>query len=118
MSPGLIVRQKWHQSSRNLCIGDVVLICEPTKLKSKYKMGIIETVVSSNDGVVRSATVRYVLLQRSTQKGVDHKVTTIRVQRSVQRLVLILPVEEQEGPVEVEDHESHMECVTSAKAGV
>ena len=78
-------------------------------------MGVVETVVTSNDGFVRSVTVRYVLVQ-STPKG-DFKTTTIRVQRSVQRLVLILPVEEQESQVEVEDCVSHVRCVT-VKAGV
>ena len=116
VSPGLIVRQKWHQSSRNLRVGDVVLICEPSKIKSKYKMGVIETVYESNDGFVRSVIVRYVLVQKS-QTG-DGKVTTIRVKRSVQRLVLILPVEEQVTPVEVEDFETHVECVSPVKAGV
>ena len=116
MSPGLIVRQKWHQSSRNLCVGDVVLICEPSKIKSKYKMGVIETVFPSTDGFVRSVLVKYVLVQNSPTG--DGKVTVIRVKRSIQRLVLILPVEEQESPVEVEDFESHVECVSPVKAGV
>ena len=78
-------------------------------------MGVVETVVTSNDGFVRSVTVPYVLVQ-STPK-VDFKTTTIRVQRSVQRLVLILPVEEQESQVEVEDCVSHVRCVT-VKAGL
>ena len=116
VSPGLIVRQKWHQSSRNLCVGDVVLICQSSKVKSKYKMGVVETVYESNDGFVRSVMLRYVLVQKSPTG--DGKVTTTRVKRSVQRLVLILPVEEQETPVEVKDFESHVECVSPAKAGV
>ena len=79
-------------------------------------MGVVETVVTSDDGYVRSVTLRYVLVQ-STLKG-DFKVTTIRVQRSIQRLVLLLPVEEQVTPVEVEDCVSHVRCVSSVKAGV
>ena len=116
VSPGLIVRQKWHQSSRNLRVGDVVMICEPSKIKSKYKMGVIETVFESNDGYVRSVVVKYVLVQKSSAG--DGKVTTIRVKRSIQRLTLILPVEEQDSQVEVKDFESHVECVSPVKAGV
>ena len=116
VSPGLIVRQKWHESSRNVRVGDVVLICDNSKIKSKYKMGVIETVFESKDGYVRSVVVKYVLVQKSSTG--DGKVTTIRVKRSIQRLVMILPVEEQESPVEVKDLESHVECVSPVKAGV
>ena len=34
VSPGLIVCQKWHKKSRNLNVGDLVLILEPTKFKA------------------------------------------------------------------------------------
>ena len=36
LAPHLILRQKWHQKSRNLCVGDLVMICEPLKIKAKY----------------------------------------------------------------------------------
>ena len=58
-SPGLIVRQKWHSKSRNLCPGDVVMIAEPTKMKAKYKLAVVEDVKVSRDGFVRSARLRY-----------------------------------------------------------
>ena len=35
--------------------------------------------------------------------------TSVHVERSVQRLVLLLPVEEQQKPLEVADHENCME---------
>ena len=118
VSPGLIVRQKWHEPSRKMRVGDVVLIGESTKIKAKYKMGVVETVYPSIDGFVRSATVRYALVQ-SSAKG-DHKVTIMRINRSVQRLVMVLPVEEQEegAAVEVQEFHSHVECVSAVKAGV
>ena len=62
----------------------------------------------SEDNVVRSATVRYVTI-RKTPQGVD-KVTHMRVTRSVQRLALILPVEESTSPIVVKDHEHSIEC--------
>ena len=55
------------------------------------------------DGHVRSVTVRYVLLQKNN-KGED-VVKNITVKRSVQRLALILPVEEQVTRLEVRDNE-------------
>ena len=112
MSPALVVRQKWHQVSRNVRIGDVVLICESSPIKAKYKLGIVDAVHLSVDGHVRSATVRYVLLQKNN-KGED-MVRNITVKRSVQRLALILPVEEQVTPLEVTDNE----LCSIVKAGV
>ena len=100
VSPSLIVRQKWHVPSRNLQKGDVVMIAEPSKLKSKYKMGIIEDVKVSQDDIVRSAVVRYNNVQNTNNKL---RAFPVRVTRSVQRLVLILPVEEQSSPLNVMD---------------
>lgn len=85
------------------------MICEPSKVKSKYKMGVVETVKQSNDGAVRSATMRYCNVQRNP-RGED-KVTTVRVARSVQRLVLIMAVEEMSAPVDVEEYEHCVKCV-------
>ena len=109
VSPGLVVRQKWHKKSRNLCKGDVVMICGDSKIKAKYKLGVVDDVIVSADDVVRSATVRYVNIRKNA-KGVD-QVTHICVNRSVQRLSLILPVEESTSPVVVKDLEHSVECV-------
>ena len=103
VSPSLIVRQKWHKNSRNLCVNDLVMICDSSVIKAKYKLGLVEMVHPSTDGIVRSATIHYVLLQKNSQ-GED-KVQHIRVKRSVQRLVLILPVEEQSTPLMVEEND-------------
>ncbi len=111
VSPSLVVRQKWHVKSRNLCAGDLVMICETSKVKSKYKMGVVDSVKQSADGVVRSATVRYCNVQQNP-KGED-KVSTVHVTRSVQRLVLIMPVEEMSSSVEVKDYEQCVKCVMS-----
>ena len=106
--PGLVHRQKWHKKGRNLQVNDVVMICEPTKIKAKYRLGIIDAVKVSNDGCVRSATIRYTSVPTQDKNSAR----TIRVQRSVQRLCLILPVEEQSGTrVEVNEHEHHVQCV-------
>ena len=60
VSPGLVVRQKWHHSSRNLQEGDVVMICDASKLKAKYKLGVLDTVNVSKDGNVRSYSIHLV----------------------------------------------------------
>ena len=103
VSPGLVHRQKWHRKGHNLRTNDVVMICETTKLKGKYRLAIVEEVFTSNDGRVRSAIVRYSLISTSP-KGKE-TVKQIRVKRSVQRLSLILPIEEQSSTCKVEEHE-------------
>ena len=105
VTPQLVFRQKWHEKGRNLCVGDVVMICEPSPIKANYKLAIVEAVDVSKDNCVRSATVRY-------SKG-SRRIT---VQRSVQRLVLILPVEEQGGS-KLEVHGQEV-CRSPVEAGV
>ena len=116
VSPGLVIRQKWHKKSRNLQAGDLVMLCEHSLIKSKYKLGVVDSIHKSEDGFVRSATIRYVNIQKNPSG--DDKVSFVYVKRSVQRLVLILPVEEQSAPVEVEDHELFVKCRSIVKAGV
>ena len=84
------------------------MICKPSHIKAKYKLAIVEGVHTSNDGRVRSATLRY-----SNING--ERCTRVTVKRSVQRLVLIFPVEEQEdGTLQVQELETH----TKVKARV
>ena len=61
---------------------------------------------------MRSVTVRYVLLQKNN-KGED-VVKNITVKRSIQKLAIILPVEEQVNLLEVRDNEFR----SIVKAGV
>ena len=78
---------------------EVANICKDnsSKLKAKYKLAVVEEVVTSGDGKVRSGTLKYVLMDGTNVSRV------VRVKRSVQRLVLLLPVEEQCAPLQVVD---------------
>ena len=93
----LVPRQKWFFKQRNMRVGDVVLVQYVGKSKpGSYRLGIVTEVEVDSDGCVRTVTVQYSLLselpdeERLKYKGITKK--TIRA--SVQRLVLILPVEE------------------------
>ena len=108
MSPSLVIRQKWHEKTRNVAVGDLVMICDKGTLKAKYKIGIIDAVTVSSDNSVRSATIRYTIRN-------NDRVRIVRVTRSVQRLVLLLPIEEQTNAIVVEDDEVSSRVV---KAGV
>ena len=67
-------------------------------MKGKYKLGIVVSTNISDDGLVRSATVRYFNKHDASNTWSAEQVT-----RSVQRLSLILPVEEQEQPLMVKE---------------
>ena len=110
VTPQLVFRQKWHEKLQNLCVGDLVMLCEPSPIKARYRLAIVEAVnVVSKDNCVRSATVRYAKVD-------GDRCRRITVQRSIQRLVLILPVEEQDGfPLDVKEQEM---CRSPVKAGV
>ena len=108
VSPQLVVRQKWHTADRNLKIGDLVMICESSRVKAMYKMGVVDDVATTRSGAVRAATVRYSNIEKNTRG--DDIVTTVCVTRAVQRLVLIMPVEELEQPVQVKEYGHFVQC--------
>ena len=93
----LVPRQKWHFESRNIQVGDIVLIQYAGKCRpATYRLGRVELADPDKDGLVRTVDVSYSLLHdtsdRTSYKGITKKMISV----PVQRLVLILPIEEQE----------------------
>ncbi|XP_074657307.1 uncharacterized protein LOC141910513 [Tubulanus polymorphus] len=68
--PTLIRRSKWTRQTRNLEIGDVVLVVDDRCPRSYWKLGRIVDVFPGADGVVRSAEVKLStgLLRRPVSK--------------------------------------------------
>ena len=91
--PTLIVQKKWHTEKRNLQVGDIVIV-QPDKKEfhSHWRLAQVCRAEKGRDERVRSVTLRYKQQgKNNTYKGLmDTEIT-----RSVHRLVLILPVEEQ-----------------------
>ena len=88
----LIVRQKWHVKSRNVRIGDIVLVQDANSVRGKWKLAqVIKTYVGSDDKV-RNVTIRYKLNKSGTTY---HGQNDSIVNRSVHSLVIIIPIEEQ-----------------------
>ena len=86
-------------------MGDVVLVHESSTIKGKYILGIVEAVKTSRDELVRSCVVGYRIPNSKDPIGKYSGGRKVSVTRSVQRLTLLLPVEEQHGEVTVEgDH--------------
>ena len=56
----LQTRRKWPIEHSNVKPGDVVLLREKNVQRGQWPMGIIETVIRSDDGLVRTVEVRVV----------------------------------------------------------
>ena len=95
----LIPTQKWLKAGRNMCVGDIVLIEYKNKsFPGSYRLGRVkDVVVDQTDGLVRTCTVNYKLVKPSSKnlRDIFKDITNKEVSLPVQRLILILPVEEQ-----------------------
>ena len=94
----LIPTRKWIDEKRNISSGDVVLIEYKSKsAPGTYRLGKVINVEVDKDNLGRTCTVLYKLVKpvipriRQTIEDVVSK----EVRVPMQRLVLILPVEEQ-----------------------
>ena len=110
VTPQSIIRQKWHESQRNLQVGDVVLVHDQSPVKGKYQLAIVDEAKESKDGYVRSCVVKYrvpdpkdVVKTSGKEKKRYPAGKEAKITRSVQRLTLLLPVEEQSGRLEVDN---------------
>ena len=102
ITPMYAIRQKWHQTGRNLTPGDIVLIHDKTPIKGEYKLGKVESVKLSEDGLVRSCVVTYRIPNNKDSLAEYSGGKLIRVSRSVQRLSLLLAMEEQSNQLVVD----------------
>ena len=90
--PTLIVRQKWHVAKRNLRPGDIVLVQDTNLIKGKWKWAKVTVAKPGRDGRVRDVTLQYKIQQPGLKyDNQDY----MEIKRSVHRLVVLLPVEEQ-----------------------
>ena len=82
--PNLVLQKKWHTETRNLVEGDVVFLQDINAVRGKWKKALIKSAVPSQDGKVRRVVVAY-----RSESG-----TYTEVERAVQKLILLVPVDE------------------------
>ena len=85
----LVPQYKWHKTQRNIEIGDVVLLKDDESKVSEFKLGQVQEVKVSTDGLVRSVKVR-------TVSRNDAQIKVSYLDRPVHKLCVIVPIEEQE----------------------
>ena len=93
-APSLVYQYKWKKRSRNLRRGDVVAITDPNSLRGQYRIGLVRDVYPGIDGVVRKASISYKNFKIGEKIYEYSGSKDIIVTRSVQRLALLVPVDE------------------------
>ena len=83
-------RKRWQATFRNLRVGDVVMLLSTGKLSpGTYRLGMVRQVMPDTTGVVRTVLVG---LRSRRRRGAGAWVEEQRM--AVQRLAVLLPVEE------------------------
>ena len=103
VTPEAIIRQKWHEKGRNLKVGDVVLVHDKGPIKGKYVLGIVEAAEESNDHLVRSVKVGYMVPNGRDKLAEYTGGRRIVISRSIQKLTLLLPIEDQDTMLQIRD---------------
>ena len=93
-APTLVIQRKWNVNTRNLRLGDVVIVADINVLRGQYRLGMVKEVFPDVEGKVRRVldTYKNVRVGNIEQKyyGVSNTVT---VSRSAHRLALLVPVD-------------------------
>ena len=92
-APALVTRHKWTNPTCNLSPGAVVLIADKSPIKGDYRLEMIKEVVTSKDGKVRRALVKYKNFKVGERNHEYTACEEVVVSRSVHRLALLVPVE-------------------------
>ena len=91
--PSLVVRQKWHVDKRNVLVGDIVLLQDSNAVRGHWKLARVSQAHPSSDGKVRSVEVEYKNCENL--KKFDLPTSFVKVTRPIQKIVLLLPVDEE-----------------------
>ena len=95
--PTLLLQTKWHVESRNLSKGDIVLVQDAKSLKGQWKLAEVDQANPAKDGKVRNVTLRY---KRQDGRKLYDGAKDIFINHSVHRLVVIVPIEEQQSVID------------------
>ena len=97
--PSLIIQQKWHTARRNVIVGDVVLIQDSNQVRGNWKLGKVSEVHPGEDGKVRKVEVQCKNPKPGEPVNKYQGQGYVTVQRPVQRLVVLVPTDEERGGI-------------------
>ena len=101
-APILIVRRKWHVSTRNLRPGDVVIVADKNVMRGNYRLGVLQELFPDEDGKIRRVLVKYKNFHVGKYRSCYGVSEAVTVSQRVQRLALLIPVETEEDKDETE----------------
>merc|ERR1711888_480167 len=95
--PHLLPYYKWEQARRhrNLQTGDICMLLYESKVIGNYRLCRVTAAEPSDDGCVRTVTVGY-LPRKQLKKTVYRPAPLETKEVAIQRLVLLVPIEEQQ----------------------
>ena len=94
-APTMIRQSKWHSVERNLQVGDVVSVVDSNALRGQYYLARVCAVYPSDDGKVRKVGLEYKSFKVGSSMSDYVGAKSVKITRSVHRLALLVPVEEQ-----------------------
>ena len=94
-APMLIRQSKWLYEQRDIQVGDVVLVADPSVRWGEYRLARVSAVLPSSNGGVRKAKVTYKKYKVGEKVHQYSGATDTEVERSVQRLALLVPIHDQ-----------------------
>jgi hypothetical protein len=86
-------------NTRNLRQGDVVIVADKNVMRGNYRLGMIQEVFPDEDGKVRRVLVKYKNFHVGNDRSYYGISEAVTVSRSVQRLALLVPVEDKDETV-------------------
>jgi hypothetical protein len=86
--------KKWHTATRNLEVGDIVLMSDTNCFKGEYKLAAVRQVFPSTDGLVRRVSVAYKNFRIGESVYEYAGAPDVLVTRSVQKLSLLVPIQD------------------------
>lgn len=84
--PNLVIRPKWHTKCREVKVGDIVILQDSNVVRGEWKKAIVTETMRSEDGLVRRIILEY-----------TSGSTRIKVERPVQKVIVLVPVDESGG---------------------
>ena len=93
--PTLVPIRRWRMKKKNLKVGDVVMIEYPNVIKDDYRVGKVVKVHPDSSKLVRTVTVAYRKRDAREDSLVYKSKPLTEEKMAVQRLSLLVPVEEQ-----------------------
>ena len=97
-APTMVRQNKWSkEAKRDLKVGDVVSVADSNMLRGQYFVARVVEVKPGSDGRVRHGGLEYKRFRVGSALRDCSGCPPVKIYRSVQRLALLLPVEEQGG---------------------